>query len=116
MNREDIYSQLGVCPAVLHFGEQVLDSLKERFEAIDEVAVSKLVRSALVDKEGPLRPVMDLVYAYEHADWDRVSILMIQNHTDMEHISQAYLDALIWDRTLLQSIDDADADQEEAVE
>ncbi|MBP3388616.1 MAG: methionine gamma-lyase family protein, partial [Clostridia bacterium] len=38
MNREDIYSQLGVCPAVLHFGEQVLDSLKERFEAIDEVA------------------------------------------------------------------------------
>ena len=38
MNREDIYRQLGVCPAVLHFGEQVLDSLKERFEAIDEVA------------------------------------------------------------------------------
>ena len=25
MNREDIYSQLGVCPAVLHFGEQVLE-------------------------------------------------------------------------------------------
>ena len=38
MNREEMYSQLGVCPAVLNFGEQVLTSLKERFEAIDEVA------------------------------------------------------------------------------
>ena len=38
MNRDDMYAQLGVSPKVLEFGEQVLEDLKERFEAIDEVA------------------------------------------------------------------------------
>lgn len=74
-------------------------------EAIKEVAVGKLVRVALLEKQGPLAPVMELIYAYERADWDKVSILMIQHSIDMEQISRAYLDALVWYRNLLQSID-----------
>jgi len=83
-------------------------------DAIKEVAVSKHVKTALLQKEGPLAPVMELVYAYERADWDKVSILIIQNHSDLEHISQAYLDALAWYRNLLQSIDTAAAQNAQA--
>ena len=75
-------------------------------EALSQVAVSPVVKAAILGEHSALSPVMELVYAYEHADWDRVSILMIQNHTDMEHISQAYLDALVWYKQLLQSIDE----------
>lgn len=108
---EDIASafNLGVFQSALFMCGlfSLLDVMLEKpmEEAIKEVAVSKLVRVALLEKQGPLAPVMELIYAYERADWDKASILMIQNHTDMEHISQAYLDALIWYRKLLQSID-----------
>lgn len=82
--------------------------------AIKEIAVDEKVREALVEKSGPLAPVMELIYAYERADWDKVSILMIQNNTDMERVSRAYLDALVWYRKLLQSIDES-ADREKTV-
>lgn len=78
-------------------------------EALEEVAVSRIVKTALLGKSGALAPVMELICAYERADWDRVSILMIQNHIDMEHIGQAYTNALVWYRNLLQSIDDTNA-------
>lgn len=74
-------------------------------EAIKEVALGKLVRVALLEKQGPLAPVMELIYAYERADWDKASVLMIQHDIDMGQISRAYLDALIWYRKLLHSID-----------
>ena len=38
MNKQEMYLQLGISPAVLSFGERILDGLKERFEAIDEMA------------------------------------------------------------------------------
>lgn len=40
MNSEmkEMYSKLGISPQVLEFGEQILESLKERFQKIDEVA------------------------------------------------------------------------------
>lgn len=87
-------------------------------QAINDVAVDARIRQVLVEKTGPFAPVMQLIYAYERADWDAVSILMIQNNTDMAHVSQSYLDALQWYRALLQSIDqpgeaqDAPADGE----
>lgn len=76
-------------------------------EALNEVAVDARVREVLVKREGPYAPLMELIYAYERAEWDAVSILMIQNNTDMAHVSRAYLDALHWYRALLQSIDEA---------
>ena len=33
-----MYSQLGICSEVYNYGEKILDSLKERFEKIDEIA------------------------------------------------------------------------------
>ena len=38
MKREGLYSTLGISEPVLKFGENILEELKERFEAIDEMA------------------------------------------------------------------------------
>ncbi|MBQ4347410.1 MAG: hypothetical protein IJC39_03070, partial [Firmicutes bacterium] len=116
---EDIAAafELGVFQQALFMAGlfSLLDVMLEKpmYEAIKEVAVSRFVEQAMIEKEGPLAPVMELVYAYERADWDKVSILMIQNQTDMDHISKAYLDALMWYRSLLQSIDDTESEEEE---
>lgn len=83
-------------------------------EAIKEVAVDDRVKQALVERSGPFYPVLELIYAYEHADWDKTTIMMIQNGTDIEHISGAYLDALVWYNQLLQTIDEAAEEPEPA--
>lgn len=75
-------------------------------EAINEVSVDERIKEVLVDKKGPFAPVMELVYAYERADWDKATILMIQNNIDMESVKEAYLTSLKWYRRLLESIDD----------
>ncbi len=38
MNKQEMYCQLGISPRVLAFGEQILEGLKDRFAAIDEMA------------------------------------------------------------------------------
>ncbi|MBQ3076999.1 MAG: HDOD domain-containing protein [Clostridia bacterium] len=93
----------------------LLDVMLEKplAEAIEEVAVTDQVRQALVEHTGPLWPVLEMVYAYEHGDWDKVSILMIRHHTDLDRISQAYLDALVWYRQLLKAIDSAGTAEDE---
>lgn len=84
-------------------------------EAVKEVALDARVTEALVEKSGPFAPVMELINAYERADWDEVSILMIKHNTDMAHVSKAYLDSLKWYQDLLQSIDE-DSQAEEQPE
>lgn len=88
----------------------LLDVMLEKTmeDAVKEVAVNDLVRAAILGEQSPLTPVMEFIYAYEKAEWDQVSILTIQHETDMERVSKAYLDALLWYRSLLQSIDDRD--------
>lgn len=74
--------------------------------AIKEVAVDDKVRQALVEHSGELYPVLELIYAYEHASWDQVSILMIRHNTDIDTVSTAFVDALKWYTLLLTSIDE----------
>ncbi|MDL2289665.1 HDOD domain-containing protein [Clostridia bacterium OttesenSCG-928-F22] len=81
-------------------------------DAINEVAVDARVRSALVDKEGPLYEVLDLIYSYERADWDKVSINLIRNNIEVDALNKAFIDALIWYKELLMDIDES----EEAVQ
>ena len=42
MTVENIYRELGVSDQVYAYGERILASLKERFEAIDQVAEYKM--------------------------------------------------------------------------
>ena len=75
-------------------------------EAIKEVAVDNMVHEALVGHTGSLYKVMELIYMYEHADWQNLSIMAIQNNIKSHQIGQAFVDALAWYHQLLVSIDE----------
>lgn len=81
---------------------------KTMANAVNEVAVDNLVREALVDRSGRLYPVLDFMYNYERADWNRVSITLIQNNISGDRVGQAFIDALIWYNQLLVSIDEGE--------
>jgi EAL and modified HD-GYP domain-containing signal transduction protein len=75
-------------------------------EAIKEISVDERVSQALVDGSGPLYDVLDMIYAYERANWDKVSINMLRNNVTPDAISTAFIDALVWYKQLLKSIDE----------
>ena len=72
--------------------------------AVKEVALDEGVRSALVDKSGDFYKVLSFIYAYEHANWDEIAIQMVNDALDLEEVTTAFIDALIWYKTLLDAI------------
>ena len=72
--------------------------------AAKEVALDEQVRAALVDKSGDYYKVLDFIFAYEHANWDDVAIKMVQNNLQLEDVTAAFIDALVWYKTLLDAI------------
>lgn len=74
--------------------------------AIKEICVNEHVARALVDHSGSLYPVLELIYAYERADWDKTSILMIKNNITIDDLSEAFVNAMVWYKQLLESIDE----------
>ena len=86
-------------------------------QAVNEVAIDNLVREALVDHSGSLYRVLEFIYAYERADWNKISIILINNNISGERVGKAYTDALFWFHQLLSSIkehneeNDSDAQQ-----
>lgn len=65
-------------------------------DALNTVNVSKDIVEALVDRKGPLSEVLNFQLAYESADWQEVSRLLILNKIDIEAVYQAYIDSLKW--------------------
>ena len=82
-------------------------------KAADEVALDEGVRMALVDKSGDFYKVLEFIHAYEHANWDEIAILMVNHNLDLEEVTTAFVDALVWYKTLLDAIA---GDEEEAEE
>jgi hypothetical protein len=55
---------------------------------------------------------MDFIYAYEHADWNKVSITMINNNVSGTDVGKAFIDALTWYNELLESINQENLEDE----
>jgi len=75
-------------------------------EAVKEVALDEKVRQALVEKSGDYYQVLDLLYAYERADWDTVSVMILKHDLKVEDIVEAFIEALVWYKRLLEAIDE----------
>jgi len=80
-------------------------------EAVKEVALDENVRAALVDKSGNFYHILEFIQAYEHANWDAIAIKMVKYELDLDEVTAAYADSLVWYKTLLDAIED---DEEEA--
>ncbi|MBQ7582175.1 MAG: HDOD domain-containing protein [Lachnospiraceae bacterium] len=67
-------------------------------EALEKVNVSKDIFVALVEHQGALAPVLDLITQYENANWQEVSRLMMVAGQDTNDVYEAYISAVHWYR------------------
>jgi EAL and modified HD-GYP domain-containing signal transduction protein len=74
-------------------------------KAVNEVALDENVRMALVDKSGDFYKILEFIHAYEHANWDEIAILMVKYELDLDEVTSAFVDALVWYKTLLDAIE-----------
>ena len=71
-------------------------------EAIKILNVSSHISDALINNSGLFYPVYALASAYEQADWDEVSRIIVLKNLNSENIYNAYLGALSWYRDLVR--------------
>lgn len=67
-----------------------------------DIEISKNVKEALINKTGNIRPVLDLIQAYEKGKWEEVEFTGLKIGLDNERLLKAYLDALEWSKTVLE--------------
>lgn len=81
----------------------VLDVILEKTmtEALELVRVAGDVRQALIDGTGCLAPVYDMMKQYETANWQEVSRQLLLAEMDVKKVSDAYVNALSWYRSLM---------------
>ncbi|MGH7619739.1 MAG: EAL and HDOD domain-containing protein, partial [Gemmatimonadaceae bacterium] len=70
--------------------EMPMDAILAKLELSADVC------SALLSREGPLAPPLQLVEAYEHADWDLSQSLATDAGISTETLPDLYVDALHW--------------------
>lgn len=80
----------------------VLDVILEctMAEALEMMKVTGDIKKALVERTGPLSPILDFVMQYEDANWQEVSRQMLLGNISMETVQKAYMDTLLWYRDL----------------
>ena len=81
----------------------VLDVIMEKpmKEALGMVKVTEDIKEALVQGQGKLSPVYELILKYEKADWQDVSRQLLLREISTEVVNNAYLNALVWYKKLL---------------
>lgn len=84
----------------------LLDVILEKpmVEALAEVSVSDTIKEALAFGKGEFVDILDLVSAYEKADWKVVSRIMLLRNVDPHKLNQAFVDSLVWYRQLLDDL------------
>lgn len=76
----------------------LVDSMvgRPRPELMNGLAVSTTVRDAVLSQPSPLTPVLELVTAYQHADWPLVEAKRRPLGVEVRTLDAAYLDSLQW--------------------
>ena len=72
--------------------------------ALQEVPVSPEIRDALISRSGKYADIINLIFCYEAADWEKVSYILLINGFESEVLNQCFISSLIWYRDLLEGI------------
>lgn len=72
----------------------IIDALMDRplSELLEELPLTDEIKSALLEHQGPLGEILELVLSYEKADWEHMRVLGL----DAKSIQGAYFDSLKW--------------------
>jgi EAL and modified HD-GYP domain-containing signal transduction protein len=97
-----VYSQSLFMMGLFSLLDVILEMPMEN--AVNEVALDENVRMALVDKSGDFYKILEFIHAFEHADWDVIAIMMVKHELDLGDVTSAFIDALVWYKSLLDAI------------
>jgi EAL and modified HD-GYP domain-containing signal transduction protein len=102
-------------------GQLFLVGMVSAFVSLFEIPLSEIlaridlapdVRSALLDSHGPYANVLQLVQAYERAEWEHVPALLAATGVSVRVVTDLYLESLIWARDRLRDQDTEIGDRE----
>jgi EAL and modified HD-GYP domain-containing signal transduction protein len=65
-------------------------------DALNMVFVPDQIRRALLNGSGDFGRVLDFVLLYEQGDWREISRQLLMMDIPVDHIYEAYVDAIIW--------------------
>ncbi|MBL1261638.1 MAG: HDOD domain-containing protein [Thiotrichaceae bacterium] len=76
----------------------VVDALVDRpiEEILDEIGISDEVKEALVDGGTPAANVLQLIVAYQQADWEQVAEMVALLEVDEARVPELYYEAIAW--------------------
>ncbi|MCL2147459.1 MAG: HDOD domain-containing protein [Synergistaceae bacterium] len=80
----------------------VLDMPMEK--AIASIPIDVDVKEALVSRTGKYADVINFMYGYEQADWEKCAYMMVLKDVDINEVNEAYLESLYWYRNILLGI------------
>ncbi len=73
--------------------------------ALDGMMISDDVFNALVYHQGSLKPICDILTAYEAGDWETVNVLSDYIHLNPKLLSPGYIEAIHWVTKFFESIE-----------
>lgn len=71
-------------------------------EILSRIDLAPDVRSALLDSHGPYGSVLQLVQAYERAEWEQMPALLAATGVSVRMATDLYLESLMWARDRLR--------------
>ncbi len=80
----------------------MLDSTME--DLLDGLFVTDAIKNVLIYREGEFKPISNLIYYYEKADWEKVNAYSTQIGIDENSLSKGYLDSLEWASNVINSL------------
>jgi EAL and modified HD-GYP domain-containing signal transduction protein len=72
-------------------------------EVLSELALAEGIRAALLGEEHSYREILDLIFAYEKGDWNRVGLISSPLGLNEKSVSSCYLNALVWTEELMSA-------------
>lgn len=93
-NNSKLKSRFNEISTMLLFStlDALLDSPMK--EALDGISLTSDIRQSLIDGSGELRPILDLVFAYERGNWEEVNEISTKLGIEEKIMNDYYLDAL----------------------
>jgi len=90
----------------LMFLFSVLDAMLDQTmeEALEGVSVSEDIKAVLINQDGPLKPMCEIVHSYEQGNWEEMNRVAKEINLDKGKIFICYLEAIKWASETMRDI------------
>ena len=73
-------------------------------EAMADLSISRDIKDALVKREGPLEPVLELAEANEQADWEKLDRIASKLGIDSNRLGGWYMESIEWSDRIMEGV------------